>query len=272
MIGQSFLKNQFSTLMSSNNFPHFSILCGPKGSGKKTLCMELQSMSAFAGIDVFYELPDVKVDTLRTMIEDAYTTKDSMFIIIPDADTMSVNAKNSILKVVEEPPKNVYIIMLLQDLSNTLETIKSRARTFYMDKYELHELKSYSESLGSSSDIPTAVCENPYEIKTLIDYDVEQFYDYVQLVVDNIAEVEPANAFKSSCKLALKTDEGYDLNLFFKTFIYICYLRMEDEFKKYGDAIAITSKYLQKLKKVGVSKTQMYDMWVLEIRGAWLWT
>ena len=33
--------------------------------------------------------------------------------------------------------------------------------------------------------------------------------------------------------------------------------------------IYITCKYLNRVNKLGVNKTQLYDMWVLDIREAW---
>jgi len=148
-----------------------------------------------------------------------------------------------------------------------------------MQEYSKGELKEYYyKSLGSENPDSSEVglfcdiCTTPGDIDTLTEYG-KDFYDYVELVVDNIAEVEPANAFKSSNKLALKSDAGYDLKLFFRCFVKICVDRINandlDSVIKYADGILATTKYANKCEKLGVNKQQLYDMWVLEIRQVW---
>ena len=58
---------------------------------------------------------------------------------------MSLNAKNSLLKLVEEPPQQAYIIMELQQIENTLDTIKSRCQEIKMDSYELKDIEKFIE-------------------------------------------------------------------------------------------------------------------------------
>lgn len=270
MIGQSNLLRQIDRLFYADKFPHFCIIAG-NGSREMVATYICNRRMQYAK----YKLPDIKIETVRSMIEDAYTTQDEMFIIIPDADTMSVNAKNALLKVVEEPPKNVYIIMLLSDISNTLDTIKSRAFVFNMERYTLSELREYVESkydivAEKAKNLMVVVCETPDEIDMLANTNVLDFYDFVELVVDNISEVEPANAFKSGGKIGLKNDEGYDLKLFWSMFSFICMQHYtETGNKKFLNGILLTSRYIKMLKKLGVNKQQLYDLWVFDIRELW---
>ena len=48
------------------------------------------------------------------------------FYIFEDADDMNINASNAILKFVEEPIDDIYIIFLVENLSKLLDTIISR--------------------------------------------------------------------------------------------------------------------------------------------------
>jgi len=48
------------------------------------------------------------------------------FIIISEAEKLTPEAQNSLLKLIEELPKNTVIIMVAYNLTNVLETIKSR--------------------------------------------------------------------------------------------------------------------------------------------------
>lgn len=276
MIGQHNLQSRIEQLIQNRTFPRFSIFVGPAGSGKKTFARELRNkfnnwrvISDYVNV---YQLPDVKIDTIRTMIGQSYKNVYTTLYIIADADNMSSAAKNALLKVVEEPPNEAYFIMTLEDETNTLDTIRSRATVFRMDRYTPNEISCYcfdKYQLDKEEElIVSDICETPGEVDILVKSGIQEFYDYVQLVVDNIAEVSLANAFKIPSKVALKEDaEGYDLRLFWKAFMKI----LVDGNKKHDFmAIVITSKYLQKLRIRGINKQMLVDNWLLEIRELWM--
>lgn len=208
------------------------------------------------------------------MIEDAYRVNTRTFYIIPDADTMSIAAKNAILKVTEEPPNNAYFIMTLQDLSNTLATIKSRGTVFNMEYYSAQEIGDYyTQNYDADlNDIILDICETPGEVDLLKTFGVYEFYSYVETVVDNIAEVSGANSFKIGEKIAFKaTDtDKYDLPLFWKAFNKVCVQRLREDPIRYAHGVKTTSKYLQELRINGVNKSSTFDMWLLAIREEWI--
>lgn len=265
MIGQTNLQSRVEQLIENDTFPRFSIFVGPKGSGKKTLLLEM-----FEGI----YLEDNKVDSVRKMIEMVYKVGNRTFIM-PDADMMSNAAKNALLKVIEECPNDNYFIMTLEDEENTLETIRSRGTVFHMDRYTPDEIGSYfydkyhANHGEDEEEIVRELCDTPGDVNMLVKMGVQEFYDYVQLVVDNIAEVSLANAFKIPSKLALKDDaEGYDLRLFWKAFMKITF-ETKVGYENWGLPVEVTSKYLQKLGVKGINKQMLIDNWVLEIRELW---
>jgi len=274
MIGQRNLQSRIEQLIKDRTFPRFSILVGPKGSGKKTLAHEIghifNAWRVHSDYVDVYRLPDVKIDTVREIITQAYKKITTMIYIIPDADNMSNAAKNALLKVTEEPPNEAYFIMTLEDENNTLETIRSRGTVFHMDRYTPDEIGSYfydkyHANHGEDEEkIVRELCDTPGDVDTLVKMGIKEFYDYVQLVVDNIAEVSLANAFKIPSKVALKEDaEGYDLRLFWKAFMKVCF-----DVGKYN-GIYTTAMYLQKLRVKGINRSMLMDNWVLEIRELW---
>ncbi len=273
MIGQKELRTRIEQLIENGTFPRFSIFVGPKGSGKKTFVswittkLATQSMLSYS-----YRCPDVKIDTIRQIIEDAYKTILSTNIyVIPDADNMSNAAKNALLKVTEEPPNEAYFIMTLEDENNTLETIRSRGTVFHMDRYTPDEIMQYiTEKYGSTADdnidIFKGICDTPGDADILAKCGVKSFYEYVQLVVDNIAEVSLANAFKIPSKVALKEDaEGYDFTLFLKCMIVVCSDRMQQNVI-YAEVVQCISRYLQKARIKGINRTMLLDNLILDVR------
>ena len=278
MIGQEELLKNMSELLTENKFPRTSILVGEEGSGKKTLCHELCKQVNWIPIYI-----GTKVDEIREMIKNAYTVVSKTLYIIPNADKMSVNAANALLKVLEEPPNNAYFILLYDDLFSVLKTIKSRSTIFMLAPYSKEELKIYLENITSYTDgwkyekwseILVDFCDNPGELQIVTRYDIEEFYNYTKKVVDHISNVSSANCFKIADKVAIKADdEGYDLKLFWKLFMYICLDTIKTESEKmlkYALAISITSRYVQDLRLKGANRQTLIDMWILDIRKAWM--
>jgi len=276
MIGQERFKEKMKGLIEKGNLPRFMIIFGQKGQGKKTAAKWIAEQ---LGNDFqTYMLPDVKIDTVREMIDMCYTQKKPTFVIIPDVDTMSVAGKNALLKVAEEPPNNTYLLMTMEDLNNTLDTIRSRASIYYMDSYKPCELEEFfkqqvTKYSENQLDLITKLAINPGTVELLINSDVEKFYEYTEKVVDNIAKVSGANAFKIADKVAIKEDgDGYDLKMFFHMFNQVCLDRMlkGDENDKWAEGIQVTCDALNKLGIRGVNKQYIIDKWILEVRRAWM--
>lgn len=259
MIGQKYLKKYVKNLLDEGNFPKFAILVGQSGSGKKTFLHEYFS-------DAVY-LEDSKIDSVRKMIEMAYKLSNKVFVL-PDADSMSNGAKNALLKVVEECPNNNTFIMTLEDEVNTLDTIRSRAQMFYMDMYFPKDIKDYATTIGvkeeKALEIIAEVCETPGDVNTLYASGIENFYEYTNLVLDNIADVSLANALKIPSKISLKDgDGGFDLKLFLRMFMELCIRNNKGNV----DWVMYTSKCLISLRNKSINKSMLLDKWIFEIRG-----
>lgn len=278
MVGQRHLLQALDTLMEKNIFPRFVILSGAEGSGKKLVANKVAHKLCDTVINI-----GIKVDDIREMIKSAYKLTTPCTYIIADSDNMSLAAKNALLKVTEEPPNNAYFIMTLQDANRTLDTIRSRGTVFYMEPYTPLEIKEFIKTNIGCSDISRAfavsmdLCETPGDVIALNSYNIKEFHDYVELVVDNIATVSGANSFKIGDKINFKNDEDkYDLTLFFREFITICLNAAGDEY--YSDNLSkmqlllnwtkITCKYLRELGINGINKSATFDCWLLDIREA----
>lgn len=261
MVGQNNLKQKLGVLIENDSFPRFTILVGAKGSGKKLMC---RWISQEMGVPL-YEVEDIKVDTIRKLISDCYKVQSPIIYVIADADTMSVSAKNALLKVTEEPPNNARFIMTLENAENTLATVRSRATMFSMDAYTPKELLEYAKN---DWDIVGEVCETPGDVDILYKMG-EDFITFVEKVVDSISTVSLANALKIAGFIAFKGEEDkYDLKLFLKTFQKICASRYKDGIE-YLTAVRLTSDTLNDLRITGINKNVLFDMWILNIRDIW---
>ena len=163
----------FAENIENNKLPHAIILEGDRGSGRysfalniaaATLCTALEKpcdrckncRQIFEGVapDVTtVSLPEdkstISVDAVRFIKNGAQSVPvegDLKFYIIRDADKMTVQAQNALLKILEEPPSFVVFILISENVNLLLSTIRSRCCTFRMQKLDDAELAEYISS------------------------------------------------------------------------------------------------------------------------------
>ena len=63
--------------------------------------------------------------------------------IINDADLMTKEAQNCLLKTLEEPPEYIVIILIVSNENKMLTTIKSRCMKMYFEKVSDDEIRNF---------------------------------------------------------------------------------------------------------------------------------
>ena len=275
IIGQEDLKQTFERYLERSNLPHFIILAGAKGAGKELFTQYIAEKFNFERVGI-----GVSVDSVREMIEMSHAVAVKTVYVIANADKMSAAAKNALLKVTEEPSLNAYFIITLQNVMNTLPTIRSRATVLYMDTYTAADIAEYIKTLslqGKEEALAlqaASLCATPGEVEDLLKSNIQEFNDYVELVINNIDKTSGSNAFKIADKISTKEDDGkYDMALFFRAFINRCGFRMKSdsdkERLKYVRGVITTSQYASKLAKTNCNKIMLINSWILDIRREW---
>lgn len=270
MIGQERLLNRIDKMIGAG-FPRFTIICGNKNSGRKMIANKIAK-----GLNAHLINSSIKVDDVREIIDLSYKQSEPTVYLLADVDKMSPAAKNALLKITEEPPRKAYFIMTLQDINNTLGTLKSRGTVLNIDPYTPDNLLDYAEAnkyelTEEEQEIVSNICTVPGEVDLVVRYNISEFYDFVKTVIQSIGIVNGANAFKIGQRLSYKEDDGgWDISLFMRAIMYLCRKKMDTEpISQYRDSIRVTSKYLSQLSITGINKPSTIDMWILEMRGIW---
>ena len=123
----------------------------------------------------------IKIDQIRSLQQDMANkpiiSKNKIFII-NDADTMTEESQNCLLKTLEEPPKYGIIFLIVSNESKILPTIKSRCVTLKFNKIEKEEMKKsfpdlseeQIELLDGSLKQKDTIKEKEEEYKSLIEF------------------------------------------------------------------------------------------------------
>lgn len=172
LIGSDVLRERLATDVSEGKLSHAYIIEGAHGSGKRTLARELCAALACTDRESgripcgrclacrkVYEgkCPDViridrgskasiGVDDVRFLRADVLTPPndlDSKIYIIEGADTMTVQAQNALLLTLEEPPSYVMFLLLCENATAMLETIRSRAPKLTLCPVPTEDIRSH---------------------------------------------------------------------------------------------------------------------------------
>lgn len=270
MIGQEHLYSSLNVFVENNNPPNLILLIGAAGSGRKTIAKEFAQN--FTRPSYIITIPDLLIDTVSACIENAYKATEPTIFIIPDLDLASIRTQNALLKITEEPPKFAKFIITAQNAEFVLDTIKSRAIVFYMDKYSLIELKAFANTINVNfndfEDFAYSICEVPGDLQLLNAQNIEKFYNFCAKVYQSIGTVSGSNSFKIADNLALSDNsEGYDLKLFLRAFSALCFTQTENyRLSTRLDMIKCTSRAIVELNLKSNNKVMIINNWILKIR------
>ncbi len=81
----------------------------------------------------FYERVDFKVDDALEVIREAYISEEKIKYLILIADSYNIYAQNRLLKLIEEPPKNIVFIIFAKYKTSLLSTIRSRLMVEFIE-------------------------------------------------------------------------------------------------------------------------------------------
>lgn len=151
IIGHESIKKQINTSIDLGMFSHAHLVVGENGIGKSLIARGIGLNLLGKDVDRQYaDLVEFRVPKNKQSIGIKYVVEEIIeeinkrpyegsrkVIIIYEADKMTIDAQNAFLKTIEEPPQNVFIILLCEKVENILETIKSRCQI-----HKLHRLSS----------------------------------------------------------------------------------------------------------------------------------
>ena len=153
-VGHSSLIENFKNRCSNGNLSHAQLISGEDGIGKSILAEILGKLILNGDlnreyVDIINYKPSKAsfgVDDVREIIDEVNKKPfegDKKVISIHQGNKLTIQAQNALLKTIEEPPTEVYIIILCESLELILDTIKSRCEIYKLTPLTKDELYKY---------------------------------------------------------------------------------------------------------------------------------
>jgi len=176
--GQSTHMMQLRSSFAAHAFVHAYLLCGPRGTGKKSVA-RLCAMAAVCRCEEVSGRPCGVCGPCRRILSDTHpdlhtivpekgkksigvdVVRDTIAqvgvksfeagvktMMIPQAELMTPQAQNCLLKTLEEPPENTVFFLITEQPASLLPTIVSRCRVLRFHPLSMEECEKRLIELG----------------------------------------------------------------------------------------------------------------------------
>lgn len=272
LVGNINVKNAVDNIFKSGKIPHAFIIEGDEGTGKKTLCSYMSKSLVCEGKEVPCGLckqchladisshPDIifispkegkkgisvnqiREDVIPQSITAKQMSRRKVFVITP-ANRMNEQAQNALLKVLEEPPKDVVFILVTESRTALLDTVISRCITFSLTAPSFEEGFAFLKNRYDAEKVRTALKESENNIgKALIllagnkeNTLLKQAEDFLDLFLEN-REYELLKLLNSAFKDRTNADE------FLNNLETAIYLRARKSLDSQADLVRLNRLY-----------------------------
>lgn len=213
MIGQSKLMNKLNQY-TVDTFPRSIILLGEKGSGKHLISNYIKDNI------LKFDMMDISETVSDEVIDQIYRTPNPMIYLV-DISNMTEKEQNILLKFVEEPLKNAFIILLCEDRNVLLNTIANRCITFELESYTKEQLSTFIKEDDSNKDLILNIIRTPGKILSLNLDNLNDIYDVCDKIVNKLNIASYPNTLTIVDKINYKDEYNkFDIGIFFDTLIY----------------------------------------------------
>ena len=277
ILGNEKIKELLQDALYRNKVSHSYLFLGQEGIGKKMIakefakgilclnddkyCNNCKSCLEFDGNnnpDFYIVEPEgnnIKIEQIRELqkkVQEKPIIATKKVYLIDNADLMTKEAQNALLKTLEEPPEFVTIILIGENDNAFLNTIKSRCMILHFNYISDTDIKKYLEKNYDMKITPKMLDIFQGSIGKAIELkDKQEQYLIIEEVIKNLENLDLIEFIKKLDILYTSKDEI--LNML--DYINIILLKKAKEDVKYTNCIEIVEN-----TKKRINQNANYDM------------
>ena len=215
MIGQRKLLSKINSF-TIDTFPRSSLLIAEKGMGKHTLIKYIN--------ENILHLPLLDItETLSSELIDQIYRNPNPYIYIINLSDMTEKEQNIMLKFIEEPLNNSFIILLAENQSMVLDTIISRCVVFEFENYSKDELKTFVSD-KDDTDLILSIVKSPGKLLTTNTQNIKDIIDTCEKIVSKLGQANYANTLSITNKINFKDSfDKFDFDIFMDSLSYLLF-------------------------------------------------
>ena len=266
MIGQNKLINKINSL-TLETLPHSLIILGEEGSGKHTIVNLI--------IDKL-QLPffDITNNISLDIIEEIYIKVEPILYLI-NINKISLKSENMLLKLIEEPLNNAYLVLTAENKTSVISTILNRCQVWELEKYTNEQLSYFLSTIKDNYPdyfYLTDIFNTPGQLLYVINYN-SKIKDMIQLsdkIIQYIGQANFSNTLTISNKLAYKDEQDkWNFDIFIKVLLYRIKKYLVDNYSQIVyNLYKITNQLLQDSKIAHINKQQLFENYLVTCRLA----
>lgn len=266
IVGNDKIKELLEETINSKRFLHSYLFSGKDGIGKKLFAIEFASCILFGnrtnetmkkGLEngqIASELinhpdfsliePDgnsIKIEQIRLLQSDMskkpIETNKKVYII-NDSEKMTTDAQNCLLKTLEEPPEYGIIILICNNESMLLSTIKSRCTKLSFSDIPKEKLKNYVEE--DMLDLADGSIGKAIKLR-----EKQEIYENLRILFENVKKCDKIDFIKNAEVLYKSKDSIQEVLEFANVIIF----NKAKENEEYINCVSMIEKAKTRLKQ-----------------------
>lgn len=169
-----------------HSLPHTLMLEGDKGCGKRLLCEYIAKQLSAELVDLTENI------SLQTLEEIQLCVITKVYYI--NSEELSIKEQNAILKFLEEPLRNAYIILCTANKNLLLPTVVNRCVHISFDKYTSEQLATFLED--DTKQIVLRYAQTPGQVKEFSNYNIAEMEAFANKILTQVGVATYSNILK----------------------------------------------------------------------------
>lgn len=264
LIGQDRIIDKINS-MTIDEFPRTLLINGLcEGAGEHLV-------AEYIAEHLHLELDDITTKLSAELIDEIYLKPEPILYVI---DTTQVDTKiqNVMLKFIEEPLKNSYIVLLADNIDMLIPTVKNRCQVWSMSSYAKETLDKFLTENTSRAVLDIA--KTPGQVIDFATHNIEEMLKRANYVIDNIHRASFSNMLKLVSDIDFKNDgadgNGFSLRVWSNVLEFAISEHIKNNLDttlsiKLTKSLTQTIKFINNSKRVGIDKQSLYYNYLINL-------